>query len=569
MRIRPSTVVLYLWVALSGPVARAVGNPEAEPALVLAVGTGAAASMLMMRASRWQLRMLVAIAAGGMLVPAYGEHLALWTAASLLLAPWVALSRPPLPFLAPPGPGVTAPVAVLCGVAAWQGSTPSTTWQPMVPFTVAWLLVVASVGSDRIERFGERVGTLAARAVATVTFGIVGVLLVVVPSAYQRLFVVDPLGSAPGWLGRGRRDVRSGQPWANESVRPQPRPWARRVRVRRAALSCAAVAAVVVVWGPLRGEATPDPALTGKPSPAAGRAWFDEYREDIAWVFDERVALRPLEVYRLLDVRTRHVNIDQGERVTWNPPACDCDRLRIWMYGGSAAFGLEQRDEHTIASELARVAADNGITVDVQNRGMPGQLHWRTAFRFGWDLIVEEPPDLVVFYEGGEEVAAAVQLTERDLGDVRAPYEPYIENLYDEITGGGTPTPPPAVVESLGWPVAPAPDRSGSAGHLAATRYDRSREISQHTAMRNDIPVRYVWQPSRRTDPAASDRFLEASDHLADDVIDLTELFSHRADVSFTDDVHHDEHGARLVAESLFAELEPQLRALVGDGEPT
>ena len=186
------------------------------------------------------------------------------------------------------------------------------------------------------------------------------------------------------------------------------------------------------------------------------------------------MALRPFEVYRLLDVRTRHVNIRDGDRVTWTPPPCSCERLTVWFYGGSAAFGLEQRDEHTIASELARVAADNGITLDVVNRGIPGQLHWRNALRFGWDLAVEEPPDLVVFDEGAEEVDAATQLVDRGYGDVRAPYEPYIENLYDEIYDVQGPDPVPQTMTFDGWPTVDGGSHRETPGALAAERYERS-----------------------------------------------------------------------------------------------
>ena len=57
------------------------------------------------------------------------------------------------------------------------------------------------------------------------------------------------------------------------------------------------------------------------------------------------------------------------------------------MFGGSTTYGLNQRDGHTIASELARAAAADGIELDVHNKGNNGQLHWMEAERFAWDAV--------------------------------------------------------------------------------------------------------------------------------------------------------------------------------------
>jgi hypothetical protein len=243
----------------------------------------------------------------------------------------------------------------------------------------------------------------------------------------------------------------------------------------------------------------------------------------------------------------------------------------VWIYGGDGAFGFEQRDEHTIASELVRVAARHGITLDVTNRGVPEQLHWRAALRFAWDLTGNRAPDLVLFYEGAEEVAAALQLTKKDLGDVRAPYEPLNENLYDDLEH--VPAVPPSVPAGssnyVGWPRVSDADRN-DAGALAATRYVRSLQLSDDSAAAAGIPVRYFWQPTRFAQTgasAASDQpeakaFDEAAKLLPPRVTDLTPVVNGRRERLFADDTNLDEAGAALIAEAMFSSLRPELQKL-------
>src|SRR5262249_15005402 len=151
------------------------------------------------------------------------------------------------------------------------------------------------------------------------------------------------------------------------------------------------------------------------------------------WVLDERVALRPFRPRRLLDVTTRTVNVADRRRTTWTAPTCTCRRVRVWLYGGSGAFGIGQRDDHTIASELAKVAAAHGVTVDIENRAVPAAPHWRANELFLWDVTHERPPDLVVFYDGAEEVASELGLRARGLGNIVAPFDDYEATAYEQI----------------------------------------------------------------------------------------------------------------------------------------
>jgi hypothetical protein len=133
---------------------------------------------------------------------------------------------------------------------------------------------------------------------------------------------------------------------------------------------------------------------------------------------------------RLSDVRSRDTNVVDGRRVTWQPT--DAPRLRVWMFGGSTTFGLGQRDDHTIASELAKGADAAGIPIEVTNFGVHGDVHWNETQRLREALASgAAPPDLVVFYDGWNDFKSHTF----DYADGSASGEVF-RGILDKIVGG-------------------------------------------------------------------------------------------------------------------------------------
>ena len=172
---------------------------------------------------------------------------------------------------------------------------------------------------------------------------------------------------------------------------------------------------------------------TGVPLAQKGQSWYPGYRDEIGWMINQETAFRPLAPIRLVDVEGRYVNISGGKRATWKSPGTPDDALTVWVYGGSTTFGLDQRDDHTIPSELARRAAEDGVYLNVVNRGVLGDMHWQEANRFAWDLTVEAAPDLVVFNDGVNEIWGTNVLQNQRIGDVPYPIEPLTEDIWAGI----------------------------------------------------------------------------------------------------------------------------------------
>lgn len=383
--------------------------------------------------------------------------------------------------------------------------------------------------------------------------------LVLLPWLVTTLARVDPLGQSDSW-------ARTDAPGAARSRRAGAH---RRSRVERfrLGLSCLVVGALFVVPSSVVVLRFDDGA---PPVPAAfeGAEWYPEYFEDMNWVMYSH-AYNPTAALRVRDVKTRHVNVRSGRRATWAPPPCgECVRLRVWIYGGSTTFGLGQRDEHTIASALARAAWEDGIALDVENRGVGGDTHWEEAQRFAWDVTGEVAPDLVVFYDGTNEIMATRFSADADVAPSVIPAQLWTEYL-ERVPVDAVPPPGSGPTKE---PVA-----GGSAdemGRLVARRYEHARWLSRTTAEGVGTPAVWAWQPvAERRDPAtgeaeiegrewALERLAAARAALGSDVIDLSEVYDDVDQRLFYDGIHTNELGADIAGRELYSRIRVEIREL-------
>lgn len=578
--------------SVTGPVVRSFASLTGSPELVLLVGLAASLLLGRVAARHWILRLSIALGAGVVLSPSEGPVIAIWLSAGLILSDWVIRSRRLARWIPEAGFGAVAPVLVLMGVAAWRGRELTDTVDAILPLVFVGLaLVTAGLHCwkpSQLDRLARVVGQGAGRFLLAVSFGLIGVLLVVPSRLVRRMSGHDPMVNSTertAWTPRSRLPRAAERPWAADAAVPARSG----VGARWARPMAAALVAVLVVSAVLALRDSPSDApvvafsndeepawaaeISGEiPAAHADDDWYPDYREDIHWILNEAVAYRPLHPHRIADVRTRYINVSDGRRHSWTPPPCECRRLKVWVYGGSTTFGLGQRDEHTIPSELARAAHAAGLTVDVWNRGVPGHLHFNEAQRFLWDLTVDDPPDLVVFYDGVNEVWSARYLSDR--GDVRDPVDPQTEDLARSFFSRD-PLPPPRGGRLV--PVTTVPELDLAAvGDLAGRRYARSLEMSRDIAAANRIPVAWFWQPSRYArDLIEGEPYGDLADELEHrsmyrragqrvppEVVNLESVFVDDEEPIFTDDVHHNERGARIIGAAMFEHLEDELRRL-------
>ena len=286
-----------------------------------------------------------------------------------------------------------------------------------------------------------------------------------------------------------------------------------------------------------------------------------------------RYSYTPFLYVRQNDSDFPYINETDGVRLSYEQPDLPADAPVVWFFGGSTMWGEGQRDLYTIPSQVARLAEDQGVAMRVVNYGQRGWAHWQEMLAFERALAASDPPDLVVFYDG--------------INDL---------NVQNPAVGG-QPSDDPSVYETSGEqpdavpPPLSAPDQPGDAplldrilerslvlrlaGHLGlespasaaetgntdqiADRtlgiYRRGQSLSAALADRGGIDPLFFWQPQYANGVEGGPP-AEVVARLTPPTIDITHAFDDVApeDV-YIDGAHTNELGTELVAEAMMPYL--------------
>lgn len=338
----------------------------------------------------------------------------------------------------------------------------------------------------------------------------------------------------------------------------------------------------------LTASVDPTASTTADPragSPAmAGAGWSKRYFADLQrtpsyyWPYTE---LRPG------DFRSPYINVTDWVRRSWQPTTARRTPV-VWFLGGSTTFGEGQRDDHTIASELARIADAAGTPIRVRNYGQRGWTSFQELVLLEQQLALHPAPDLVVFTDGANDVnvqafvdepvpshyqvpdfarrIAGARLATRvvepgsaadPVGDAWHEYTSHsaahkVLALFRSQVAGAAEDPATAT-DANGQAVYPTTVQDGTdAGKV----YERTKALIGDVSRRADVEPFYFWQPM----PSSWDVYDAARAELSSSTVDLTETLMDHQEV-FLDGVHTNEEGARLVAEAMWPHLRPAIDA--------
>jgi len=274
--------------------------------------------------------------------------------------------------------------------------------------------------------------------------------------------------------------------------------------------------------------------------------------------------------WRNADLRSRYVNVVDGTRVSLQPSA---PVATVWMFGGSTTYGIGQRDEHTIASDLVREARRDGMAIEVVNFGVSAYVNWQETLLLGDLLDAGGRPDLAIFLDGANEIGVAWEREVYCLLDGTTPFTGTVSAAQrDELR---------AAARARGCEESHDPDRQAS---LAGTQYRIGVQRARRLANRYGVPIVHFWQPQLATMAASSPGLptvlnnlhtngqwlpqgarlvRRAAQYSGVDPVDLTSVFDHVSVPVFIDWAHTNEAGASIEAEAIFRHLRPRLTRAV------
>lgn len=302
--------------------------------------------------------------------------------------------------------------------------------------------------------------------------------------------------------------------------------------------------------------------------------WRFEYWDEIAGLQYEYL---PYLSVRLEDTNLRYINYVDGIRRSYQSADARADDPVIWFFGGSTMWGEGQRDDHTIPSEVARLAEDAGQPVHVVNYGAQSYAHWQEMLLFEQELATRPAPDLVVFYDGANEISTQLASeggrpshdpTTFDVGNdppppVPTPFapssepedEPWMQRWADNSATV-------RLARSITGLFESEPAEAATAGGSPSEEerelwdrsirvYERGRARSLAIAERYGVPTMYFWQPLRaHLEPDSPAR--ELAQEVTAPTINITGALDQVGPDVYCTGSHTNELGAHTVAEAIW-----------------
>lgn len=158
-------------------------------------------------------------------------------------------------------------------------------------------------------------------------------------------------------------------------------------------------------------------SASGSPDMRQFTAAYDGAGYDVATLFrefhtTERIVYEPYTIWNRRFYRGALITIDiEGFRATANNSDAE-DALTVWVFGGSTVWGEGAPDAETIPSHLARLINAWGVDAVVKNLGERGYVSTQEMVLLYREIQTGGRPDVVIFYDGINDAAAAANWPE-------------------------------------------------------------------------------------------------------------------------------------------------------------
>lgn len=141
-----------------------------------------------------------------------------------------------------------------------------------------------------------------------------------------------------------------------------------------------------------------------------------EYYRQMPWMKDfwqeyDRLIFKwePYVYWRMEPFHGKTIHIDdQGQRETGGSRSLSSDQVKIFVFGGSAMWGVGARDDYTIPSLLYRNLSNQGnSSIRLVNFSQLAYVSTQEVIVLIRELQKGNIPDAVVFYDGANDTASA------------------------------------------------------------------------------------------------------------------------------------------------------------------
>ena len=423
--------------------------------------------------------------------------------------------------------------------------------------------------TDRaVDRAVGRSAASVAHALGHGMLWLIAVGIITPVGAVSRALHPDSLRrfAGEGWQVAAREGANLGRPYnqvetrTGEATTPSRGGTRRWARLGAATVALLAITAIVQTLTRVDADAS----QPGRPPALLDQPQVDTMQREEGAVFAD---LRPDPElgWRLPTTAVgATVNVRDGHRTSTGSTA---GAPVVWFFGGSAMWGSGQRDDHTLASDVARLATKDGTPVRVVNWGVFGYTSVQEVRAFRRALASHAAPDLVVFYDGYNDVSVGAGVVVEGLPAGSQVVAPLSVLKRGQVVHLGA-----------GKPVHRVTDAATARSILQA--YEASMTEARRLADAQGITMVQIWQPNAFTSspPAADGAGLDRLGYSLDvrraltrlhrsvavalppQVIDLSRVLQGAPD-TFVDQVHTNERGARILAARMYRVLRADLIA--------